>query len=671
VKVVRERVMVRLPLGRIQIDLDPLPRLVGMHNDVANDRLLGNEEGAPLFRLRVDGEPIPAENFELDTSMTRRFKEVAYVQLRYVCREPVLVSFELTLVPSRGSELEFRSVALINNDDKAHRLAVEGPFVGPVQLGEKAENVYYLFPRAGACLSNRQTYRRDRFGGRFPVQFMTAFNPVVNSGVYLRTRGGVEMRDYALGKDEDGVKFEVYYPADVSVEPGKSLALPRTWLGISEGDWHRAFTMYRRSTAEALHVTSDTEPWFMETFNFRQRFLHSHDPMYDEATGEYRLTEAVEEDKAAFGGIDYLHIFDWGNVPGIGRVYGRTGDDSPFDDTLKGGMPALRKAISEVQRRDTRVGLYIEGYLLQQKSTLGQAHGADWQIMQRNGKPMFWPGSTEMMICPAVKDWREVQASTYERMVRELRVDGMYMDQFGFANPAKDCWSSEHGHDVPSCTVASENAFAETVRKRMDLVNTKTALYSEEIPCDVNSVHQDGSFSYHMRNCRWTRPMVPLNVPRFSYPWFKTFEILVCDQPTSGWTEGVKWTFFNGEGIWLEGQPDTWFRPETLATIRTCYSILHEHRKVFASPAVDPLIDTGVPGIYANRFHMGRKTIYTLYNARHRTFRGTIQGPRWGQVLVARDLWNGRIVTPEKDGMLSRLAVEIEPRGVGCLLLVR
>ena len=662
---------VHLPLGTAVLALAPLPRLVSMRNEVAEDDLLTEAQPQPLFKVRVDGEPVPPENFRLEEARTVRGQGGARTQLRYSCTEPTPLTLVMEMVPTQLSELGFRNVALVNDGDQEHRLAIEGPLVGPFKLGQEARNTYYLYPRVGACLHNRETYRRDRFGGRFPVQFMAAFNPVANSGLYLRTEAEREMRDYALGKNRDGVSFGVHYLADIPTPPGKSLRMPATCLGFSEGHWRRGMSLYRKWLASRYHLPSPRQPWFLEVFNFRQRFLHAHDPLYDQETGRYRLDEAVAEGQKQFGGIEYLHIFDWGNVPGVGRVYGRTGDHSPFDGTLKGGVPAFRKAIAGVQKQGVRAGLYIEGYLLQEKGKLGAAHGADWQIVQRNGERMYWPGSTEMMICAAVPEWRQVQASTYTTRVQELGVDGMYMDQFGFANSAKDCWSSTHGHPVPGYTVGSEYGFAQLLRQSISSVKPSVALYSEEVPCDVNSGTQDGAFSYHMKSCRQTRPLVPIHVPRFLYPGFKTFEILVCDRPTGGWAEGVKWTFFNGEGIWLEGPAATWFRPETLAAIRRCHGILREHRDAFSSPLVEPLIDTGVPGVFANAFRKGNKTVYTLYNTRHRTFRGTIKGPRRQHVLRVRDLWRDAEVTPLADGLLSRLPVDLPPRGVGCLMVVR
>lgn len=670
--VVDEVATVRLPLGTAVLPLSPLPRLTVLQNEVVNDSLQRQDgPGLPLFRVRVDGEPVAMENFHLVEARSHDTQDAQQLRLRYACTAPVPLTLTMRLNPSDQSEIGFVGITLTNEAEAEHRLAIEGPFVGPLKVGENLADIYYLYPREGACLSNRDTYRRDRFGGRFPVQFMVAFNPVANSGVYVRTEGQQEMRDYAFTKNGDGVSFAVHYVFDTPTAPGKSVTLPNAYLGLSEGDWHRAFAAYQRWLAGRYQPIAQAEQWFREVFNFRQRFLHAHDPLYDTANGRYHLEDALTEGQEQFGGIEYLHIFDWGNVPGVGRVYGRTGDTSPFDGTLQGGIPAFRQAIQGIQRRGVHVGLYIEGYLLEERGKLGQEHGAEWQIIRQNGERFYWPGSSEMMICPAVSAWRDIQLSTYESRVKELGVDGMYMDQFGFANEQKDCWSKEHGHPVPSGTTEAEFQFTRLMRQRLSAIRPNVVLYDEEIPCDVNSLNLDGSFSYHMAHCRQSRPLVPLNVPRFTYPMFKVFEILVCDRPMGGWAEGVQWTFFNGEGLWLEGPAATWFRPETLATIRQCHAILREQRDAFTSMNVEPLVETGVPGIFANVFRKGPKTVYTLYNARHRSFQGTILGPRWQNFLRAQDLWNGREIVPEQDGMMTRLPVDLPPRGVGCLLLVR
>ncbi len=73
-----------------------------------------------------------------------------------------------------------------------------------------------------------------------------------------------------------------------------------------------------------------------------------------------------------------------------------------------------------------------------------------------------------MFVCPAADDWREVQASTYETKVRELGVDGMYIDQFAFAGAVKDCWSAGHGHPTPSYAARTERDATRLIRSRIE-----------------------------------------------------------------------------------------------------------------------------------------------------------------------------------------------------------
>jgi hypothetical protein len=105
---------------------------------------------------------------------------------------------------------------------------------------------------------------------------------------------------------------------------------------VKGGDWRQGFDAYRAKTVGSFKPLSPREQWFRGVFNFRQRFLWAHDPLCDAKTGELHLERAVEEARREFGGIDYLHLFDWGNCGPYGRIYGRTGDHSPYD-YIKGG----------------------------------------------------------------------------------------------------------------------------------------------------------------------------------------------------------------------------------------------------------------------------------------------------------------------------------------------
>lgn len=273
-----------------------------------------------------------------------------------------------------------------------------------------------------------------------------------------------------------------------------------------------------------------------------------------------------------------------------------------------------------------------------------------------------------MFVCPGVEAWREVQASTYATKVRELDVDGMYLDQFGFAGGYKDCWAADHGHPVPSYAVRTERDTTRTVRERIDAAKSNVALYTEESPVDVTSQYQDGSFTYAMFSAQRSQTQVPLNLFRFAVPDFKTIEILYCDKPTGSWATGVRWIFFNGETIWLEGPATEWFEPETLAEIRRCYRILREHRDAFTTPGPVPLVPTERGGVYANAFPSKKKTVYTFYNSRHRTVRGSVIRLPHREGTTYRDAWHDRPIQVRAEGDHSIIDLEIGPHGVGCVV---
>ncbi|MBM4034442.1 MAG: hypothetical protein FJ291_22075 [Planctomycetes bacterium] len=470
-----------------------------------------------------------------------------------------------------------------------------------------------------------------------------------------------EARDEAAAFAAAAVRFPR------TLRPGESSAGPARWIRLSDSNWRRDFDAYRASVKESLKPLLPRKQWFREIFNFRQRFLHWLDPLYDAKTGELHLERAVEEAKREFGGIDYLHLFDWGNCGPYGRIYGRTGDYSPYD-YIKGGRDALRKAIEGVQKQGVPVGLYIEGYLLTARGKLGQAHGKDWQIITRDGKPLWWPGNEEMMVCPGVPAWCEVQASTYETKVKELGVDGMYIDQFGFADPWKDCYSDKHGHPTPSCPAATERETTKLIRERVEKARPGVAIYTEETPVDVTTPFQDGSFTYAMSEARRTQTLVPINMARFAFPDFKTIEILVCDKPTGSWATGVKWVFFNGEAIWLEGPPD-WFEPETREAIRRCYRVLRKHKDAFTSLEPVPLVPTEMGGVWANKFPVAGKTVYTLYNARHRTVRGEVLRVPYETGATYHDEWRERPAAIRREGNHAIISLELGPNDVGCLVV--
>ena len=618
----------------------------------------------PLVDLRVDGKSIRPEDIERIAA-----EEGGPASDFRWYRVGTVEGLRLGLAVERqGIDALSITARVENTGEQEHRVGLVAPSIGPYRLAEREQDAFYLVPKRGAALDNRPCSYRERYCGLFPVQFLDTFSPADGRGLTLQTTDTDCLRKrYLLEKTGADFTLGVEYP-ERTLKPGEAFAAAPAILRATDGDWHRGFEAYRRWVRSWHKPLSPRKPWFREIFNFRQRFLWGLDPLYDAKEGKLHLDRAVDEARREFGGIDYLHLFDWGNCPGLGRIYGRTGDHSPYD-YLNGGREALRAAIGGVQARGVPTGLYIEGYLLQERGKLGREFGPRWQLVGPDGKGMYWPESTEMFVCPGVDAWREVQASTYATKVRELDCDGMYLDQFGFANAGKDCWSEEHGHEVPSYTVATERDATQIVRRRIEDAKPNVALYSEETPVDVTSQYQDGSFTYCMSSARRTQTRVPLNCFRFAVPDFKTIEILYCDKPTGSWATGVRWVFFNGEAIWLEGPAVEWFEPETRQCIRRCYRILRKHRDAFTGLDPTPLVPTETGGVFANAFPAPGKTVYTLYNSRHRTVRGPMLRIPHADGATYTDEWHRSAAEVRIEGAEAVVHLDIGPHGVGCVVV--
>ena len=108
--------------------------------------------------------------------------------------------------------------------------------------------------------------------------------------------------------------------------------------------------------------------------------------------------------------------------------------------------------------------------------------------------------------------------------------------------------------------------------------------------------------------------------------------------------------------------------PDCTGQVRRCYTILRKHRDAFTTLEPRPLVPTEIGGVFANAFPVLGKTVYTLYNSRHRTVRGEVlrvprsQGTRW------HDEWSEHPAAVRFDGAEAVVSLEIGPHAVGCIV---
>jgi len=129
--------------------------------------------------------------------------------------------------------------------------------------------------------------------------------------------------------------------------------------------------------------------------------------------------------------------------------------------------------------------------------------------------------------------------------------------------------------------------------------------------------------------------------------------------------------FFNGDDLWLQGEPDSRWQPEALTVLRKCMAVLREHVDAFASDRCEPLVPTLVGRVFANKFEGESKTVWTLYNANWRSVSSENLAMPHAKGARYFDAWNGKGIKPRIVGKTAYLRLTIEPHGVGCVVQVR
>jgi hypothetical protein len=518
----------------------------------------------------------------------------------------------------------------------------------------------YCFPQKGMVASAKPRKMSRFYSSEFPLQFMDVYEPG-KGGIYLMTRDMTcEPRKYFLNKT-DKVSMGVYNSK--SLEPGEVWTVTAV-IGAHRGDWHEALSAYRQWVQTWYRPEAPRKPWFQEVFNFRQMFLHANRGVqapgaFNPATKEYSIAQELEADQKAFGGVDYVHLFDWAKDP----KRGRTGDYDTWD--YLGGAERFKKEIRSLQAQGIHVGLYLEGYLVDHRSDIYKAAGDAWQVLNAKGQSYAQFGLENLYPCPFVPEWRDYLKRVCVGAVQKSGADGIYIDEYGFGTQYA-CWNKAHAHPVPGAQVRGEGVLMRQLRQALP---PAVVLYSEETGTDVTSQYQDGSFTYSVSRCREENNPARLNLFRFALPDYKQFEIIRVDEPLGDDPEAVKHVFFNGEGIWLEGPlNDRWFPASACQAIAKTHRILRQYRDAFRTASPQPLVGTLSENVYANDFPASARSVWTLYNAGTQRAQGELLKVSHRSGAEYFDAWNGKPLTPRIVGSEAYLSTTIEPHDVGCIV---
>lgn len=575
----------------------------------------------------------------------------------YDLRSEKPVSATLNFRPLANGEIEI-TLKVTNRGMEAVRVTPTFPVLRGLSPGGETENLGYCFPRRSAVIDTQPVVLKGRYSGIFPLQFMDVFHPLAG-GIYLMTHDLEDHNKIFWLEKKRTVDMGVeHFPK--TLEPGETWELPPAVIGAHGGDWHAALHAYRAWVETWYRPWVPRQSWFREVFNFRTQFLHFKQPVpsgaFDEKTHALDLVKVVRTDIEAFGGLDYLHLFDWAWTPD----HGRTGDYTPWK--YLGGLEAFQQQVREIQAMKVPVGLYLEGYLIHPTSDIGKAHGKEWQMIREDGRPESHYAES-YHACPYVKDWQDYLVKTYERVAEQTGANGFYIDQFGFATQYA-CYNRNHGHPVPAYNLEGERELTGRIRK---IVPPNTVVYTEAAPTDFNTQFQDGAFSAAVIHAIKHGSTGYLNMGRFALPDFKTFELL-SENGIYDDLQALKIVFYNGEGIYLTGVAREWYSPEALTLLAKTHRILREHRQAFTSMDPEPLVPTEKPALDANRFPARNEVVWTLFNTAYRTMRGELLAVEHREGAEYYDAWNERAIPARVQEGWAFLTLEVGPRDAGCVV---
>ncbi|NQU42992.1 hypothetical protein HQ520_06890, partial [bacterium] len=426
------------------------------------------------------------------------------------------------------------------------------------------------------------------------------------------------------------------------------------------GDWKDQFNAYKAWVKTWNKPLKPRQDWFRNLFSFATYTGHPFGSKLD-------LLDKAEFIRDQVGYCDYIHIFGWA----ITTEHGHWGDYDHFDRVVS--REFFENQVHKAQAAGVPIGLYLDGYLVSPGSVnLTMDQREEWGIRTSDGELLLNYGGVTYNMCPYVKEWRDYLTDVYVRLVRDIGAKGFYIDEFGRNLSDRTCYSTRHGHPVPMPMAPGEQILLKQIREALP---ADVATYTEYVPSDVTSQYVDGGYSHVTRYGNYddyiTYAPHFADLQRFALPDVKIFEIYSSTPLGNGNWYPLKYFFFNGNGYYLVIAGNTYADEHARAFLEKVFRIQHAHADAFTSMDVEPLVRTEVPNLFANRFSMPEKTIWTLNNANFRTLRGPLLKVPHRSGARYRDLWNDRIIDAKVEEDTAVLTFEIGPRSVGCIVQER
>ncbi|MGC9317466.1 MAG: DUF6259 domain-containing protein [Armatimonadota bacterium] len=320
------------------------------------------------------------------------------------------------------------------------RVAMPVLSAGP--LGDGADDMLYVPHGFGRGFENPAA-AGPRYRGYYPsgscaLPLLVVTDPL--GGLYLAAHDArASTREMVTGGGADGgVAMSVEVPAPNASIAGNDFSTSgEVVIARVDGGWYPATQMYRTwlqenarwwPVGDADYGRDDRPAWLSDIAAW---ILDGGGP--DDVVGQAKAF-------AEYMGLPVaVHWYNWHQIP--------FDNDYPHYFPTKEG---IREGVAELQEAGVRIVPYINGRLWDTDTESFQETAHQYCTRNREGEPyieVYGSGEELTPMCIHTQFWRDTLHEIVMRLMTDVGVDGVYMDQIAAARP-RLCYDRDHGHPL-------------------------------------------------------------------------------------------------------------------------------------------------------------------------------------------------------------------------------
>lgn len=614
---------------------------------------------SPLFALLSNTLPVKYEDIRVVSFQAEEKRIQFYLNGGTIFPIELLLTININDSDSLEMALE-----LTNKGAAPSSMKMRFPLLENLNISPQVDDDFYFFPGKRAAWGNQPVRVSGVYSGDFPLQWMDLYSQVGHVGVALHTLDEkLNVKKYLLMKDETSSRMAVEYGhfQSIQLQSGEQFNSATSTIQIHDGDWHAAIKRYQDRSQNPAASSGKNYNQLNHVFIARRDYpIGGTDLLFEGANNHYTFEKLIADSNKYFGGVGLLDISGWQYTKEHGAI-------GAYEQWEIGAVDDMHQNTSSAQERSVLTGLFLSGYLIDERCGIDPALLREWQLIDKDGSPLK-RSETEMYMNPFHPDWQKHLSETAMRVLDMSGAQALYLDQMGFADDDKADFSNRFafpfGHPL-----LGEHVLLAQMRYMLDWMDRPTAIYTEQVPVDLTARLLDGACSFGMTGDRDYPSPTRLNAFHYAFPQFKIFEkIQPGIFPKAVDASLVKLCFFHGHGLWLKGKAQSWYSRECREVIQKAHRIYTSHQDVFATADLMPMIPTLQRGLYANQFHAQLKQVITIYNATPQTINGALLAceNQTGHVV---DEWGIPDFTfkHDEDGII--ISGTLHPHEVGCFMI--